>query len=56
MGDQLYLEHFVWFYGLNSCNVALLSNFFKAGVELLAYQASVTPEEIILRRSIPVFL
>jgi sugar fermentation stimulation protein A len=34
----------------------LLRQAAKAGVELLAYQASVTPEEIILCRSIPVFL
>jgi len=34
----------------------LLRQAAKAGVELLAYQASVTPEEIILCRPIPVFL
>jgi len=34
----------------------LLRQAAEAGVELLAYQASVTPEEIILCRSIPVFL
>ena len=34
----------------------LLRQAAKAGVELLAYQASVTPEKIILCRSIPVFL
>jgi sugar fermentation stimulation protein A len=34
----------------------LLRQAAEVGVELLAYQASVTPEEIILCRSIPVFL
>lgn len=34
----------------------LLRQAAKAGVELLAYQASVTPEEIILSRSLPIFL
>ena len=34
----------------------LLRQAAKAGVELLAYQAGVTPEEIILCRPIPVFL
>lgn len=34
----------------------LLRQAAKAGVELLAYQANVTPEEIILCRSIPVLL
>jgi sugar fermentation stimulation protein A len=34
----------------------LLREAAKAGVEILAYQANVTPEEIILSRSIPVFL